>query len=76
MKKLQETQLHVTGNILGEIEAAMDHVTAAFDMAHENNVPMESNLLDIKTQLWLMQKSFAASYKTLQDACIKRDAKR
>jgi hypothetical protein len=67
-------QLETIGKILDEIEAAMDHTTAAYDLAHESkflNNSSELSMLEIKNQLLILRRSFAASYKVLSAAANK-----
>ena len=47
-----------------ELDAAVDHITSAFDMAHANNLPnLADEILTHKMYLLILRKDVNAKYK-------------
>jgi len=55
------TDKTIIGKMLDQIEAAMDHVTTAFDLANEGDMPTKkTELLALKNHLWELHKELSS----------------
>ncbi len=58
-------KLQALGKILDQIEGALDHITAAFDIAHENGLPEDIDLFALKKKLYRLHKDLTDQYVKL-----------
>lgn len=66
-------KLSTVSEMIDELDASLDHLTAAFDMAHANNMPnKEIELLAMKRHILGIRKELDMMYKAGLNSEIKR----